>query len=77
MPGAAIFPSTRQGSLTDALRQMSIGAIFLDIESVKSASFWQKMYKAETHFSLRHARITHPVTCATCIAMIDRAPVKQ
>ena len=47
-------------------------------------SLWQKMYRAETYFSLictsryletrTYVRITHPATCATCIAL---CPVKQ
>ena len=58
-------------------------ARFLDNEkhgSLKSASFWHKMYRAETHSAsfasqgaLRHGRtyvrITHPVTCATCLTL--------
>ena len=50
---------------------------------LKSASFWQTMYRAETHFSLVcisgcfETRTYNPsgyLTSATCIALLDRAP---
>ena len=49
---------------------------------LKSASFWQKDVLISAFFAsqgtLRHSqpavRISHPVICATCIALLDRAP---
>ena len=88
MPGAITFSfnQTREFEMVlqavSALEQMSIRARFLDIDvhgCLKSASFWQKMYGAETQFSLvcisgyvqtqSVRRISHPVICATCFAL--------
>ena len=68
-----------------------IGARFLYIHihgCLTLTSFWQKMYRAETHFSLvcisgyivtrtTCVRCTHPVTCATCIVLLDLSAMRK
>ena len=92
MPSAITFPfnQTRQFEM-DLARSLGLGTDVHRGEILryrcidacgcwKSASFWQKMYRAETHFSLvcisgygetQSVRyISHPVICATCIALL-------